>query len=226
MRLTVIVPVYNEARTLRQVIDRLRELPLELEIICVDDGSTDGTRELLQLEIEPLVARVVYQRANAGKGSAIRAAIPYATGAAVVIQDADLELDPGEFLRLLRKLESSPGCVVYGSRFRRGRGEASWAPWCANRVLTLLTNLLFGCRLTDMATAYKMFPGGVLPCLGLKCRGFEFEPEVTARLLVRRVPIVEVPIAYMPRGRKEGKKIRWHDALVYVVWLVRCRLGG
>lgn len=214
--LSIIVPIYNEVRTSREVIDRLLaiDLPLAREIVVVDDGSTDGTREVLnQAVAEQLPITVLLAERNAGKGSAIRLGLQVAKGTIVAIQDADLELDPGQLAALVEPILSGAADVVYGSRFLHGRSGAPRITFAANRVLTVVTNVLFGASLTDMETCYKVMRTDVARSLGLTADRFEIEPEITARLLKRGHRIHECPVRFDARSRAQGKKMRWRDGL-------------
>ena len=231
MKLSVIVPVYNEAQTIGEVIERIRSVDLpgvEKEIIIANDGSNDGT----QLAIDRGTWRqdprltVVESPINLGKGAAIRLGLKYATGDIVLIQDADLELDPGEYGKLIAPIVDGRAIVVYGSRFLTPNSAIPPRTRIANRALTSLTNLLFLSRLTDMETGYKVFRREVLQKIHLRCVGFDFEPELTAKLLLAGYRIEEVPIAYSPRRVDEGKKIRWVDGLDAAYVLLKCRLTG
>jgi glycosyltransferase involved in cell wall biosynthesis len=227
VKLTAIVPVYNEQDTVLEVLRRLQavELPGELEVVVVDDGSRDGTAELLR-DLEPAPGVVIHLCAvNGGKGAAVRQGIELATGDYIVIQDADLELDPGEHPRLLEPVLAGRAQVVFGSRFLGKPPVWSSVNWWANRVLTQLTNLLFGAGLTDMETCYKLFPAAFLKGIHLEARRFEIEPELTAKAIRLGHRIHEVPIAYSPRTVFEGKKMRWSDGFLAVAMLVRVRLA-
>jgi glycosyltransferase involved in cell wall biosynthesis len=214
--LSIIVPVYNEVRTVRAVIDRLLaiDLPLPREILIVDDGSTDGTREVLTAaRREALPLTVIEAPRNAGKGSAIRLGLRQARGSIVAIQDADLELDPRQLASLVQPIVSGETAVVYGSRFLNGRAGAPLVTTIANRVLTAATNLLFGSALTDMETCYKIMRIDVARSLGLTADRFDIEPEITARLLRHGHRIRELPVRFDARSRSQGKKIGWRDGV-------------
>ena len=234
LKISIIIPVYNEVHALAQVLDRVMSAALPAgcsrEIIVVDDGSTDGTTQLLaEYRNAPLLA-VHHSVVNFGKGAAIRVGIAKASGDIVLIQDGDLEYDPADYVAVLQPLVDGRADVVYGSRFlgslRAGRQGMKRANWLANRILTVTANILYGARLTDEATAYKAFRIDVLRRMRLTCLRFEFCPEVTAKVRRLGVTIHEVPISYNARGILEGKKIRWQDG-VHAMWtLVRCRLSA
>lgn len=232
VKLSVIVPVYNEEQTIGEVIERIRAVELlgvEKEIIVANDGSSDGTQMAIETGAwrdDPRLT-VVESPINLGKGAAIRLGLKYATGDIVLIQDADLELDPAEYSNLLAPILAGRAVVVYGSRFLSGHRHAiPLRTHAANRLLTWVTNLLFLARLTDMETGYKVFRREVLQKVRLRCVGFDFEPELTAKLLLAGFRIVEVPISYSPRRVDEGKKIRWIDGLDAAYVLLKCRLTG
>lgn len=222
MKLSVIIPVYNEKATIREIVRRVNAVPVEKEIIVVDDGSTDGSADIVR-DLAGNVAHVHCSRVNFGKGAAIRLGLTYVTGDAVIIQDADLELDPNEYLGLLDRLGRGDADVVYGSRFARKNRKVRFVRRLANGFLTALTRLLYGCSLTDMETAYKLFRTEVIRRVRLRSVGFEFEPEVTAKLLRLGYQIAEVPVNYNPRTVEEGKKIRWTDGVKAIQWLLECR---
>jgi glycosyltransferase involved in cell wall biosynthesis len=221
MKLSVLVPVYNERFTIGEVVSRVRALGGDLEIIIVDDGSTDGTRDVLRAEIEPMVAKVVYQDRNRGKGAAIRTGVQHATGDVTVIQDADLEYDPRDLRDLLRPIEENKADVVYGSRFASGKERRVLFFWhsIGNRFLTLLSNCFTNLNLTDMETCYKMFRTDLLRRIHLDQDRFGFEPEITAKIARLRCRIYEVGISYSGRDYAEGKKIGWKDGLA-AVWCI------
>ena len=228
MKLSIIVPVYNEQRTINEVIERVLavDLPgIERELIIANDGSHDDTRRVIEERGwlgDPRV-RLCENPINLGKGAAVRHGLAAATGDILLIQDADLELDPEEYGKLLAPILAGKADVVYGSRFLAPSGRISKKTRMANRVLTMLTNVLFGGRLTDMETAYKVFRKDVIRSIRLRCVGFDFEPEVTARLLLAGHRILEVPIGYEPRTSDEGKKIGWVDGFDAIYALVKCR---
>ena len=196
----------------------LRALPLEKQIIVVNDGSTDGTYTVLEELRATHELTVVHCQENRGKGFAIRSGLPHVKGKVVVIQDADMELDPADIPELVKPLEKENVQVVYGSRFLNGRGNASLQNFIANRILATYTNLLYGCRITDESTGYKAFSTELITRLALTCEGFEFCPEVTAKILRAGYRIYEVPVSYVPRTKKQGKKLRfWLDGF-FAAW--------
>ncbi len=226
LTLTVVIPCYNEAATIEPVLERVISVGLADEIIIVDDGSTDGTREILH-EIEgrnlPGV-RVLYHDHNQGKGAALRTGFSAATGDILLIQDADFEYDPREYPVLLRPIQEGIATVVYGSRFLGGPRKAmNFWNMVANRALTFVTNILYNAILSDMETCYKVFRREVVADMKLRARGFEFEPEFTAKVLKRGIRIYEVPISYNGREWDEGKKIKWTDAPIALWTLIKYR---
>ena len=222
----MIVPVYNERNTLVEGLRRMRavELPegIDLEIIVVDDGSDDGSREVLKQMTDSTV-RVVMHDANFGKGAALRTGFDYATGDYVVIQDADLEYDPDDWPKLLAPALKGRARVVYGSRFTGERRNMLFAHWVGNRFLSLVTNVLYNTTLSDMETCYKLFDRDVIQHIALHAQRFDFEPEVTAKVLRQGIRIYEVPISYSGREFDEGKKIRWQDGFAALWTLVKYR---
>lgn len=225
--MSILVPVHNEAATVRQVLERLRRLPLDAQVVVVDDGSTDATPEILaRWRAEHPDTVVVTRPQRAGKGAALRTALPHAEGELVVIQDADLEYDPAQIPRLLGPLLRGEADVVYGSRFAAGPAERTWARpnRLGNRALSALTRLLYRRPVSDMETGYKLFHRELLASLPLRADDFGFEPEVTAHVLKRGLRLTELPISYHARTHAEGKKIRWRDGWRAVRVLVVNRL--
>ena len=230
MRVSILIPVYNEFVTFPLVLERVLEAPLppgcEKEIIVVDDGSTDGTSSLVEKYSTGGQGVIVHHSvANRGKGAALRIALAKATGEIVLVQDGDLEYDPRDYVRLLEPILAGEAGVVYGSRFRGRVGGMKWQNRLANRALTMAANLLFRAGITDEATAYKAFRASLLRQIRLECVRFEFCPEVTAKLRRIGCEIREVPISYRPREIREGKKIRARDG-VHALWtLLRYRFA-
>ena len=221
MQLSVVIPVYNEVGTLAEILARVDAVPLEKEILVVDDFSTDGTRELLARLAGPHIRVFLHER-NRGKGAAIRTALPHVAGDVVIIQDADLEYDPAEYPRLIGPIAAGEADVVYGSRFlEQGRGTAGRAHYIANRLLTLMSNLFTGLRLTDMETCYKALRADIAKRLDLVSDRFEIEPEITAKAVRLGARFREVPISYAGRSRTEGKKIGLRDGLKALATIVK-----
>jgi glycosyltransferase involved in cell wall biosynthesis len=243
LRLSIIMPVYNERATLEDIVQRVQAvdltvnlnsgntgvlgpITLEREIVLVDDGSTDGTREILdQWRADPPPnMQIIYHEHNLGKGAALRTGFQHATGDIMIVQDADLEYDPRDYVKLLEPLLEGRAPVVYGSRFLGGpRAAMSLSHTLGNQVLTIITNVLYGTSLSDMETCYKCFRRDVIDGINLRSRAFEIEPELTAKILKRGYVIFEVPISYNGRTFHEGKKIGWKDGFSAVRTLVRYR---
>jgi glycosyltransferase involved in cell wall biosynthesis len=217
-RLSVVVPVYNEAKTISTVIDRVRATNLPIELIVVDDGSTDGTPAILERE-RPRIDRLILRERNAGKGAALKAGFAVATGDVVVIQDADLEYDPDDYHELLKPIEKGGADLVLGSRLTGAKPQRAYYYWhyVGNRIITFIARVLYNTTLSDIYTCYKVFRRELLDGLTVTSDGFEFDAEFLAQLLKRDLIVYEVPIAYYGRSYAEGKKIKWHHA-GRVVW--------
>lgn len=225
--LSVVIPCYNEVHTVKDIVGRVLAEELVDEVIIVDDGSTDGTREVLsQIEAEAdNRVQIVYHEKNRGKGAALVTGFQLTTGEVIIIQDADFEYDPREYGRLLTPIQEGVATVVYGSRFLGGTRKAmNFWNMVANKGLTLITNILFNAILSDMETCYKCFRREVVGGMTINARGFDFEPEFTAKVLRQGIRIVEVPISYYGREYDEGKKIKWTDAPIAAWTLLRYRL--
>ena len=224
-KLSVIVPVYNERNTVVEILRRMRavELPIDREFVVVDDGSTDGTRSVLP-QLGDSTVKIVLQPENRGKGAAIRTGLEHVTGDLVLIQDADLEYDPEDWPKLLKPVLRGRAQVVYGSRFTGERRNMLFLHWVGNRVLAFVTNVLYNTTLSDMETCYKLFDRDLLRDITLSSNGFEFEPEITAKILRKGIRIYEVPISYVGREVHEGKKITWRDGAMALYTLVKFRL--
>jgi glycosyltransferase involved in cell wall biosynthesis len=226
MKLSIIMPVYNEHGTLREILRQVRavDLPgIEKEVLVVDDGSTDGSRDILAEEEKAGDVHVFYHDKNRGKGAAVRTAIEHATGDILLIQDADLEYDPRDYPTLIRPIIEGRVTVVYGSRFLGPRKAMLFWHMLGNKLLTLTTNILYNTILSDMETCYKCFRADIVKGIPLRARRFEFEPEITAKVLKRGHRIFEVPISYYGREYHEGKKIGWRDAPLAFWTLVKYR---
>ena len=227
MKVSILIPVYNEFLTLPLVVQRVLAAPLpegcEKEVVIIDDGSTDGTTEMLaQYKDSPLVV-VHHSIVNFGKGAALRVGIAKSSGDILLVQDGDLEYDPRDYMKILEPLVSGRAKIVYGSRFANGVRGMKWRNWMANKLLTFAANWLYNARITDEATAYKAFAREVIDAVDLRCLRFEFCPEITAKARRLGYRIVETPISYNPRGILEGKKIRWQDGVEALWTLIKYR---
>jgi len=221
--LSVVMPAYNERETIETIIGRVLAVPMRIELIVVDDGSTDGTRDILTRLQAAHGFKLIFQPRNGGKGSALRRGFEDVTGDLVVIQDADLEYSPEEYPALVELICQGRADVVYGSRFLGRRRVFLFTHYAGNRLLTLLTNILYNTILTDMETCYKVMRTEVLRSFSLKSNGFGIEPEMTAKIFKRRYRVYEVPITYDGRGYDEGKKITWRDGVVALWVLLKYR---
>lgn len=225
MKLTVLIPVYNERNTIQEILRRVRAVDIgeiTKEIVVVDDGSTDGTGDILKLE-EDSTTRVISHEANKGKGAAVRTGLEHVTGDFVIIQDGDLEYDPDDYRVMLAPLLKKKAEVVYGSRFTGEHRDMMFWHMVGNKLLSLVTNVLYNTTISDMETCYKIFWVPVLEGITIKSDKFNFEPEITAKLLKKNVRIYEVPISYAGREYSEGKKITWRDGFAALWALIKYR---
>jgi glycosyltransferase involved in cell wall biosynthesis len=227
VRISFLVPAYDEATTIGEVLDRIAALGLDSQVIVVDDGSTDGTAEVVEERFRDRPEILLIRQVNRGKGAAVRAAITHVDGEIAVIQDADMEYDPADVPALIEPIERGVADVVFGSRLSGGRPQRAYLFWhlVGNRFLTLVTNVLFNTTLSDMETGYKAFRADVLRSLDLREDDFGIEPEITAQVCRRKLRVYELPIAYYGRTYAEGKKITWRDGFKALRVLLRVRLG-
>lgn len=226
MKLSIVIPVFNEKRTIDEILERVRQTPFDKEIIIVDDFSTDGTREHLKTIENDLDLRIFYHAVNQGKGAALRTGFGNVSGDIVIVQDADLEYDPNEYERLIKPILDDKADVVYGSRFMGGPRRVLYF-WhtVGNRLLTLFSNMMTNLNLTDMETCYKVFRREVLQKITIRSNRFGVEPEITAKLAKLGVRIFEIPISYYGRKYSEGKKIGWKDGVNAIISIIRFRLS-
>ena len=227
MKVSVVIPCFNERDTIEQVVNSVRNSPIQnIEIIVVDDGSTDGTIDVLKEKVAGLADQIIYQPANRGKGAALRTGFAAATGDIILVQDADLEYSPSDYPALLQPIFSGSADVVFGSRFLGGRPHRVLYFWhmVGNRFLTLLSNMFTNLNLTDLESCYKAFRAPLLKNLDLREQGFGFEPEITAKLAKTRCRIYEVGISYSGRTYEEGKKVNWKDGFRAIYAIVRYNL--
>jgi glycosyltransferase involved in cell wall biosynthesis len=224
MDVSVVIPVYNEESTLQTIFTLIKETRIPSEIIFVDDGSTDSTPQIIKkLQEDPSVRAITFL-VNRGKGAAVSAGIKAARGEIIILQDADLEYNPGEYEKLLRPFEKNQAEVVYGTRFMTNIKKTSYfLHFVANKMLTMITNILYKSNLNDMETGCKIFRKDIFEQLQIKADRFDFEPEFTAKLLKRKIKIYEVPITYKPRNYAQGKKIKFHDAIEAIWTLIKVR---
>jgi dolichol-phosphate mannosyltransferase len=224
MLLSVIMPLYNEERTAAEIINRVLALPIELELIIVNNGSTDDTRNIIHLFASRPNVRIIDKNANIGKGDAVIDGLRLARGKYTVIQDGDLEYDPEDFVRMIQIAEQNRAVAVFGSRIRNPESGISYQRYLwGGKMLTILANLLFDVGITDESTCYKMVRTDTMKALNLQCRRFEFCPEIVAKLGRNKIKIYEIPVTYRPRKFEEGKKIRWMDGLEAVWTLIKYR---
>lgn len=233
MKLSIIIPAYNEINTIEEIIKRVKRININKEIIIVDDGSKDGTREFLK-NLNDFEIRVFFNKKNYGKSHSVRVGIKEAKGEIIIIQDADLEYDPEDYYKLIEPIKKGKVKVVYGTRFPEKKGHPSlthpYFPFSnpyyfANKILTILSNILYNAEITDEPTCYKVFDANVLKSINLKSERFEFCPEVTAKVKKKGFKIYEIPISYNPRTIKQGKKINWKDGIEAIWTLIKYRFN-
>ncbi len=223
MKLSVIVPVYNEKRTIELLLEKVRAVPIEKEIIVVDGNSYDGTKELLRKQETRPDIRMIYQAQRMGRGNALKQGLKIATGDIVIFQDADLELDPNDYPNLIAPIEAGNATVVFGSRFLQGKPNMGFLQYWGNEVITWMVNLLYGTRLTDVETCYQVFKRDAIADLDIRNNDFAFTVELAVKLIKKGLRIQEIPITYIPRGRTEGKKVYGKDGFVSLYTLIKYR---
>jgi dolichol-phosphate mannosyltransferase len=231
--LSVVIPAYNEINTIKDILEKVKSIKIPKEVVVIDDGSTDGTREFLK-KLKDKEVRVFFNKANKGKSYSVRIGIKEAKGEIIIIQDADLEYDPEDYYKLVKPIQEGRTKVVYGTRFPERKGHPSLLHpyqklsnsfYFGNKILTMMSNILYGANITDEPTCYKVFDAKVLKSLKLNSERFEFCPEVTAKVRKKGHKILEVPIKYYPRSVEEGKKINWKDGLEAVWTLIKYRIS-
>lgn len=222
--LSIVMAVYNEKNSLLQVLEKIDrvDIGIKKEIIIVDGCSTDGTREILR-GIRRKDIKIFFEEKRNGKGYALRSGFALACGDIILIQDADLEISPADYPFLLKPILEGRASVVYGSRFLRGRGKTNIISYLGNRLVTTVANILFGCRLTDIETCYKIFKSEIIKNMQFRCSGFDFDAELTASILKNRFKILEIPITYNPRNYQEGKKLHWTVGITSLLAILRCK---
>lgn len=228
MKLSIVIPVYNEKETVNEIVARVLSVKIDAdkEIIIVDDGSKDGTRDVLKkLAEDNPDLKILFKEVNSGKGDTLKEGFRHTSGDYVIVQDADLEYDPSDYQKLLDAVKNKCDTTVYGSRFSGIYKDMTNLHFFGNKFLTLLTNIIFGVSLTDMETCYKLIPGDFARKINIKSKKFNFEPEITAKILKSGMSIVEIPIVYKGRSFSEGKKITWKDGLSAVFTLIRYKFG-
>ena len=225
MKLSVIVPVYNERRTIDLLLEKVRRVDIEKEIIVVDGNSVDGTKALLKMQEKNADTIVIYQSRKTGRGSAIKEGLRLASGDIVIFQDADLELDPNDYPSLIAPIMSGKATVVFGSRFKgKSESEMGFFQYWGNKVINYAVNLLYGTRLTDVETCYQVFRREAIKDMVIRNNDFAFTVELTVKLIKKGYDILEIPITYYPRGRAEGKKIYWEDGLASLWTLIKYKI--
>ncbi len=227
-KLSVIVPVYNESSTILEIINRVRNVNIgfEKEIIVIDGNSNDGTREKLKQEELKPDTKIIYETKRKGKGAAVKKGLEIITGDIIIIQDADLEVNPEEYPALLKYIISNEYEVVFGSRFLKKESRLRFMSLIANKIIVFITNLLYNVSMTDVLTCHKVFKKSVLENIKLKCNGFDFDTEIVLKILKKGIKIREIPIKYSPRTLGEGKKIRWKDGFISIWTLIKYRFSN
>lgn len=222
--LSIVVPCYNEKDNIKKIVKKILNSPVKnKEIIIVDDYSSDGTRDILEKEIKPLVSKIVYQEQNQGKGATLKEGFKHVTGDFVIIQDADMEYEPNDYVKVVESLVNGECDVCYGSRFLNTKAKGNLANILANKFLTFLSNIFTGLHLTDMETCYKCFKREIIQSIDIEEKRFGFEPEITAKLAKKKVIIKEIPISYYPRTNMEGKKIGFEDGIRAIYCILKYR---